>query len=158
MIPFVQYSFGDGHLAAGGDQIYLRVAAALGKYRAAVLALYGETDPFYLSVPRLYPAPGHTPDPVSLTGFWDVSKDWAEFNWTASGDPDIAHYVLRRSGSNPYSGATEQHVATIDPGTLTITTDEGLLTPGGTMRFKLYVVLTTGNERGSNVVEITRPL
>ena len=49
-------------------------------------------------------------------------------------------------------------MATIDPGTLTITTDEGLLTPGATMRFKLYVVLNTGNERGSNVVEITRPL
>ena len=140
------------------DEIYNRVAAELGKYRAAVLALYGEASPYFLSVPRLYPLPGHTPDPVSLTGFWDVSKDWAEFNWTASADPDIVAYVLRRSGSNPYSGATEQHVETLDAGTLTFTTDEGLLTPGGTMRFKIYVVLNTGNERGSNVVEITRPL
>jgi hypothetical protein len=140
------------------DEVYSRVAAELGKYRAAVLSLYGEESPFFLSVPRLYPLPGHTPDPVALTGFWDIDKEWAEFNWTASADPDLQHYVLRRSGSNPYSTATEQHVATINAGILTFTTDEGLLTPGATMRFKLYVVLNTGNERGSNVVEITRPL
>jgi hypothetical protein len=140
------------------DEIYNRVAAELGKYRAAVLSLYGEESPFFLSVPRLYPLPGHTPDPVALTGFWDIDKEWAEFNWSTSADPDLQHYVLRRSGSNPYSTATEQHVATINAGILTFTTDEGLLTPGATMRFKLYVVLNTGNERGSNVVEITRPL
>jgi hypothetical protein len=140
------------------DAIYTRVRSELNLYRATVSSYFAEDHPLVLSIPLLNPLPGHTPDPVALTGFWDASKDWAEFNWTASADPDIANYVLRRSGSNPYSGATEQHVATIDPGTLTITTDEGLLTPGGTMRFKLYVVLSTGNERGSNVVEITRPL
>jgi hypothetical protein len=140
------------------DLIYGDVRTNLTEYRPTVLGMFGETHPLFLSVPLLNPLPGHTPDPVALTANWDVSKSWAEFNWTASADPDIANYVLRRSGSNPYSGATEQHVATIDPGELTITTDEGLLTPGGTMRFKIYVVLSTGNERGSNVVEITRPV
>jgi hypothetical protein len=140
------------------DAIFDRVYAALSQYRATVEGLFGAEHPLSLSCPRLVPLPGHTPDPVALTGFWDVDKEWAEFNWTASGDPDIANYVLRRSGSNPYSGATEQHVETLGPDTLTAFTSEGLLTPGATMRFKIYVVLTTGNERGSNVVEITRPL
>ena len=67
-------------------------------------------------------------------------------------------YPRRQLGFNSYSGATDQHVETVDSGVLGLTTDEGLRTPGGTMRFKVYVVLTTGNERGSNVVEITRPL
>jgi hypothetical protein len=140
------------------DLIYGEVRTNLGEYRATVLGMFGETHPLYLSVPLLNPLPGHTPDPVALTGFWDVDKEWAELNWTASGDSDLANYVVRRSGSNPYSGATEQHVETLGPDTLTAFTSEGLLTPGATMRFKIYVVLTTGNERGSNVVEITRPL
>jgi hypothetical protein len=33
--------------------------------------------------------------------------------------------------------------------------DEGLGTPGATMGFKVYVVLTTSNEKGSNTVTIT---
>lgn len=41
-------------------------------------------------------------------------------------------------------------------GTLTHARNEGLGTPGATMRYKVYVVLTTGNERGSHAVAVTR--
>jgi len=37
-------------------------------------------------------------------------------------------------------------------------TDEGLTSPGQTISVKVFVVLTTGNERGSNTVTITRPV
>ncbi len=30
--------------------------------------------------------------------------------------------------------------------------------PGSTMRYKVYVVLSTGNEKGSNAVAVTHPL
>jgi hypothetical protein len=65
---------------------------------------------------------------------------------------------VRRSGADPYDTASELVVETLAPGTLSLATDEGLGTPGATMRYKVYVQLSTGNEAGSNAVEITRPL
>ena len=59
----------------------------------------------------------------------------------------------RRSGSSN----TELAVATLPPGTLAFSTDAGLTVGGSTMGFKLYVKLTTGNEKGSNAVTITNP-
>ncbi len=38
-----------------------------------------------------------------------------------------------------------------------VLTLHGLGTPGSTALFRVYVVLTTGNERGSGTVAITRP-
>ncbi len=46
----------------------------------------------------------------------------------------------------------------LPPGTLALSTDEGLTTPGATMRYKVYVVLDTSNEKGSNAVAVTHPL
>ena len=77
-------------------------------------------------------------------------------SWTASTDPDFLHYQVRRSGASPYSTSTELVVATIPAGTLTHSTLEGLPTNGATMGYKVYVVLTTGNEKGSNAVSVTR--
>ncbi len=38
-----------------------------------------------------------------------------------------------------------------------VLTLEGLSAPGTTAHFRLYVVLTTGNERGSETISISRP-
>ncbi len=40
-------------------------------------------------------------------------------------------------------------------GILATATDEGLTVPGSSMAYKLYVVLNTGNEKGSNTVTVT---
>ncbi len=50
---------------------------------------------------------------------------------------------------------TEQVVATLPPGTLSFSTNAGLTVPGSTMGFKVYVKLTTGNEKGSNAITVT---
>jgi hypothetical protein len=136
------------------DDVYKKVREELGDYRATVLGLFGEEHPLTLSVPKLVPLPGHTPDPVVLSGIWNGSK--AELTWTESTDSELDHYAVRRSSSNPYSTATESHVANVPIGTETHETLDGLEDPG-TMRYKVYVVLTTGNERGSNAVEIENP-
>ncbi len=39
----------------------------------------------------------------------------------------------------------------------TFSTDFALLAPGNAASYKVYVILTTGNERGSNAVTVTRP-
>jgi hypothetical protein len=64
---------------------------------------------------------------------------------------------VRRSGATPYNTNTELAVATLPPGTLAFSTDAGLTVGGSTMGFKVYVKLTTGNEKGSNAVTITNP-
>jgi hypothetical protein len=42
------------------------------------------------------------------------------------------------------------------PGSLTYGTLDGLAAPGATAVFNVYVVLTSGTEKGSNVVRIVR--
>lgn len=99
---------------------------------------------------------------VAGVGFWVQGSGCgvqgeADLSWTASSDPDLSGYSVRRSGADPYDTDSELVVDTLPPGTLVLATDEGLGTPGSTMRYKVYVVLTTGNEKGSNTVTIDRP-
>lgn len=138
------------------DAIYLKIRGQLVRYRDAVEGRFPADHPLVLSIPRLDPLPGHTPDPVILTGAWNAGTSMADFSWPASSDPDLAGYDLRRDAP-PYNGNTEQAVITLPPGTLTVSTDEGLGAPGAEMAYKLYVRLTTGNEAGSNAVTILRP-
>lgn len=139
------------------EAIYLAIRAELVLYREAVPGRFPANHPLVLSLPRLTPLPGHTPDAVVLSGAWNAGTVKGDLSWTASADPDLESYEVRRDGSTPYNGNTEQVVATLPPGTLTLSTDEGLGSPGSTMGFKVYVVLNTGNERGSNAVTIVRP-
>jgi hypothetical protein len=137
------------------EELYVEIRERLVRYRAAVAAMFLETDPLYLSLPRLTPLPGHTPDPVVLSGVWNGTTLKADLSWTASADPDLESYVVRRSGATPYNTNTELVVATLPPETLTHSTDAGLQAEGASMGFKVYVKLTTGNERGSNAVTVT---
>lgn len=139
------------------EAIYHAIRAELVLYREAVPGRFPANHPLVLSLPRLTPLPGHTPDAVVLSGVWNAGTVKGDLSWTASADPDLEHYQVRREGSTPYHTNTEQVVATLPPGTLTFSTDEGLGSPGATMGFKVYVVLNTGNEKGSNAVTIVRP-
>lgn len=139
------------------DALYLVIRDRLVQYRAVVESLFALDHPLVLSLPRVYPLPGHTPEAVVLSGSWNAGTAMADLSWTASSDPDLASYSVRRSGADPYDTDSELVVDTLPPGTLSLATDEGLGTPGSTMRFKVYVVLTTGNEKGSNTMTINRP-
>lgn len=140
------------------DEIYERIRDNLVRYRVAVTGVFPEDHPLVTSMPRLTPLPGHTPDAVVLTGVWNPGTELGDLSWTASTDEDLDHYSVRRSGSDPYDTSTELVVATLPPGTLAHSTSEGLELPGQTMRYKVYVVLTTANEKGSNAVAITAEL
>lgn len=139
------------------DQIYFAIRDQLVRYRDAVQGAFAEGHALIESLPRLTPLPGHTPDPVVLSGEWDEAKLEASLTWTASSDPDLASYSIRRSGATPYDASTETVVTSVLPGVLSLETVAGLGTPGSSMGFKVYVVLSTGNERGSNAVTITHP-
>jgi len=136
------------------DAIYLRVREQLVRYRAAVAGLFPANHPLVLSLPRLTPLPGHTPDAVVLSGVWNGETKLAELSWTASDDPDLDHYEVRRSPVLPYDTDVELAVAHVPAGTLEHATDAGLENPSDQTSFKVYVVLNTSNERGSNAVDI----
>ena len=127
------------------------------EYRQAIVIEYGADHPFAKSLPEVTPPPGSTPAGVTLTGAWVPANEQAEFSWPASTNPNLDHYVVRMSVGSSYDAATATVVGNIPSGTTTFATTASLDTPGDVASFKVFVVLTTGNEAGSNTVTITRP-
>ena len=94
---------------------------------------------------------------MTLTGTWVPANEQAEFSWPASTNANLDHYELRMSAGSSYDAATATVVGNIPSGTTTFATTAGLENPGDVASFKVFVVLTAGNEAGSNTVTITRP-
>lgn len=132
--------------------------AVLRDYRAAVEGTFAPTDALVESLPRLTPEPGSTPDGVTTNGVWDVPQLKAKLTWTANTDPNLSHYEIRFCAGPNYSTDDETVIGNVMPAEpREFLTDSGLTTAGNTASFKVYVVVTTGNEKGSNTVVITRP-
>ncbi len=127
------------------------------QYRVGVLGTFGPGDPLTLSLPSVTPPPGSTPQAVNLSAVWDPVLGKAVLTWTASDNVNLDHYSPR-TAPVPYHASEETVLGEVAPGTLTFVTDAGLLAPGSTAQFKLYVVLGTGNEKGSATVSVTHPL
>lgn len=144
-------------------QLELRNAAfdvirpRLVEYRKAVIASFAPGSPLVLSLPKLYPPSGTTPDAVSAAGLWDAVVGKAKLQWSASEEPELAHYSIRFCAGTTYRAENEQVAGLAEPGTLMFETEAGLVSAGLKAAFKVYVVLASGNERGSNVVKIARP-
>lgn len=129
-----------------------------GRYRPTVESLFTPENPLVLSIPRLYPLPGHTPDAVFLSTVWEAAEGKVRLSWTVSAEADLTSYQIRVSPLETYDAEAESIVATLPGGGVTeYLTDAGLPTPGATASYKVYVILTTDNERGSNAVAVTRP-
>lgn len=131
--------------------------ARMVQYRQAVKAALPMGSPLLLTIPALTPPPGSTPDPVALTGVMNTVTGEGDFTWTASTNPHLDHYELRISPGPTYKTADESTIASIPKTQLTYSTSVGLGAPGATGLYKLYAVLDTLNERGSNTVGVTRP-
>lgn len=139
---------------AAQDKAY----AVLRDYRKAIAGQFAEADPLVLTLPKLSPEPGATPDPVTAKIVWDATQQKAKLGWSASTDDSLSHYEVRFCAGENYSTENESTLGTITPAEpREFLTDTGLVTPGEIASFKLYVVLTTGNEKGGNTVTITRP-
>ena len=127
------------------------------EYRQAIVIEYGADHPFATSLPEVTPPAGSTPAGVPLTGAWVPANEQAEFSWPASTNANLDHYELRMSAGSSYDGAAATVVGNLPSGTTTFATTANLENPGDVASFKVFVVLTTGNEAGSNTVTITRP-
>ncbi|MES2440789.1 MAG: hypothetical protein V4584_17115 [Verrucomicrobiota bacterium] len=136
-----------------------RIYAVLKKYREVVGLRFTKDSPIYLSMPRLTPLPGHTPAAVILSGVWNAPEAKAELGWTVSTEATLKHYQVRFCSGPDYVNSEEEIVATIPPGgPLIFLTPAGLSVPGAVATYKVYVVLESDNEKGSDVVAVTRPV
>lgn len=134
------------------------VYPTLKAYRLAVPTFFAADSPQVLTLPKLTPDPGSTPDPVHGTGVWNAPTTQGKVTWTASTDASLEKYEVRWAPGGTYNSDNEVVIGTVLPGgALEFYTAQGLATAGASSNFKVYVVTTTGNERGSNVVKITRP-
>lgn len=127
------------------------------QYREMVPATFGPDHPLSQSLPTLSAAPGSTPDPVTLSGSWNVPLAQASLNWTESDNPALEGYQVRRCVGATYDEASSIIVGNLLPGTLSLQTTDGLAASGDIATFKVIVQLTTGNQATSNPVTITRP-
>ena len=150
----VDLSFARGARNTVQDAIYPRLKA----YRQKLVGL-GAAHPALLeSLPALSPAGGHTPEPVAAAAVWNAPTSQAKVTWSASPEPALARYEVRADAGEEYETEDESLLLTVPPeGPREVLTDFALGTPGLTTGFKVYVVLDTGNERGSDAVYVTRP-
>src|SRR5262249_46891531 len=70
---------------------------------------------------------------------------------------NLDHYSARTAPGPTYHADDGSVVVEVPAGTTSYSTIEGLVAPGATAQFRVFVVLTTANENGSNAVSVTRP-
>ncbi len=124
-------------------------------YKGRCISMLASNSSLLGTIPVLRAPAGGTPDPVVLTGVWVSST--GRLTWTPSTNPNLDHYQVRFHYGPKYKAAEEQIVATVAAGTHLLDTLYNLGASGSSGLFKVYVVLTTNNEKGSNAVKITRP-
>ena len=130
----------------------------LKSYREAMPTFFAAGHALVVTLPRLTPEPGSTPEAVVATGVWDVATGQGKLTWSASAEPDLDHFEVRSSPGATYSSDDESMLGSVEPESAReFFTTQGLAAPGAVGRFKVYVVTATGNEKGSNVVTIARP-
>jgi hypothetical protein len=130
----------------------------LKSYRQVLPTYFAANSPLVASLPRLTPEPGSTPDPVLANGVWNAPTTQGKLTWDASTDANLAEYEVRWSPGSTYDSGIEIVLGAIAPAApREFFTAQGLGSAGAVSVFKVYVKTTTGNERGSNTVKITRP-
>jgi len=127
------------------------------QYRAVIEVEYGVGHPFVQSLPDVYDSAGSTPDAVTASGQWDEMSMQAMLTWTPSTNPNLVEYEVRMTPAATYDSNNASTIGNLTPGFEQFETMEGLANPGDVASYKVYVLLSTGNEAGSNTVTITRP-
>lgn len=140
------------------NAVMRRVKALLLSYNRVIQALLAADHPLVASLPRLWPLPGHTPDPVRAAAEWVEERGLARISWSESKDAALDHYEVRGCPGEKYDRGEEELLGKVSAGGERVLETARLLeTPGAAGCFRVYVVLKTGNERASNPVAVERP-
>jgi hypothetical protein len=130
----------------------------LSAYRPAVEGLFPPDSPLVNTLPLLYPAAGRTPEPVTATASFDAAAGEAVVTFTEAAEPNLESYELRGVPGPEYDGEDEVVLARLDKtAPRSFRSAFSLAQPGTAASFKVYVILSTGNEAGSNPVTVERP-
>lgn len=135
-----------------------KIYPILKQYREIIPTYFDEGTAIGATLPRLTPKPGHTPEPVNASALWDASEAKARLAWDAAADGDLKQYQVRYTPGPDYDEDDAAVLANISPERpREWLTDAGLVQPGASSTFKVYVMLNTGNEAGSESLTVTRP-
>jgi hypothetical protein len=136
------------------DTIY----EALKNYRLTVPSKLNTAHVLLQTMPRLTPEGGHTPAAVNAQAEFQ-EPEVAKITFDASTDPDLDHYELHAVVGEEWNAEDADVIATLpkDASPLQFVTTFGLTSPGGSATFSVYVVLTTGNVKGSTPMTVVRP-
>lgn len=127
------------------------------QYRATIELEYGKGHPFYESLPEVSASSGSSEETITAGGFWDGPSNEAVINWSPATDPNVDHYEVRVTQGATYDPNNATVAGSVPPGELEFRTTEGLASPGDTAAFRVFAVLTGGDELESNTVVVTRP-
>ena len=110
-----------------------------------------------MTLPRLRPEDtGTTPEPVAASAVY-VSGATSKTVYAASEAADLREYQLRGVIGDDWDEDDVVTIATNAPGDAReFTVDFGLTQPGTRVALKVYVITTTGRERGSVVMVVER--
>ena len=127
-------------------------------YRQAMPTALASSNPLQSTLPRLTPADtGSTPEPVNASAV-HVSGATSKTVYDESTASDLKEYQLRGVIGEEWDDDDAVTVATNAPGApREFTVDFGLTQPGTAIALKVYVVTTSGREKGSATLVVERP-
>jgi len=124
------------------------------KVRAVSGALEG---PFSDVAEIVLGAPGPGPSPPTLSGQWVAPPGLAFLSWTSFNDPNLIGFSVRATVGQPWDDTNNSEVAMLTPTQTSLQTQHALFTPGSIATFRVFALLSNGDESGSNPVTIQRP-
>ena len=126
-------------------------------YREGAVNAFRAFPELLATLPRLTPLPGHTPAAVAVQAEW-IAPDQARVISDASDEQTIKCYQLRGNVGDAYDEEDAMVLGTNAPDAPRVfETRLGLTQAGARVALKLYVILETGNEAGSETMVVERP-
>ncbi len=139
----------------GRDGAQDQLHAFLELYRERVLELFPSGHENRESLPALDLRRGTHPVAVDVSSRWQETA--AIIAWESSDEPELDHYEVRAMAGDQYESEDEISLACISPEEpLKWSTVFALDEPGAMAVFRVYVVLRSGHERGSQPVVVVR--
>lgn len=140
------------------NDVQQAIRPLLSAYRRRVPTALPAGHPLLATLPVLSPVPGRRPKPVAATATWDAATSQARLTWKASAEPELLAYEVRGVPGESYEAEDEVVLAAVPPeGPRVLLTGFGLGAPGARAGYRVYVVLSSGRERGSAPVYVRHP-
>lgn len=126
-------------------------------YRLAVPARLPNNEVLLAALPRLTPEPGSTPAAVAASAVF-LAPDQLKVVYDASEAGDLKEYQLRGNAGAAFHSEDAVVIATnAKDAPREFVSGFGLTQPGAKVSVAVYVVTTTGNQKGSAPMTVTRP-